>query len=177
MFESVINYKGVVSIHVKDKPKVQHHNEGTFHLFNLLHRIFSKSVTELTDLGNCLPCYITLVPHVDNIVTTETLRESPDYSIYKLYSMLLKELPIVSKEVIDNTVKYNTLLTTNMLNNSTENKKAKNGYALLLNATCTEILAFSSIELSSLQVMYEDALGQADIDWELSFSNSTEGAL
>lgn len=172
MLESVIQYKGDVTIKIKDKPKVKQHNEGTFHLFNLLNRIFSKSVYELTDLGSLLPCYISILPHVDNIITAETLRETPNYEFYKNYSIIIKELPILNKQIIGNSVKYSTVLTTSLMNNYITTLVDKTGYPVLLDANCSNILAFSEIDLSILQTMYNDSLGQAEIDWEISFNNS-----
>ena len=172
MPESSIQYKGTVAIRLKNKPSVRAHNEGTYHLFNLVNRIFSKSLIDLTDIGERLPAYITLI-YANDKVTEQALRSNPNYSTYTKYSLLIKELPIVSKQIIDDTISYTSLLTNSVLDSSAPVDNDK-GFALLLDASCKEILAFSSIELRTLKEMYSTQLGQSEIEWSMSFSNSSE---
>ena len=172
MPESNIQYKGRVAIKVKNKPSVRAHNEGTYHLFNLVNRIFSKALVDLTDISQRLPAYITLIA-ADGKVTNEALRTNPDYSAYSQYSILIKELPIISKEIIDDTIKYASLLTTTVIDGSALNAADK-GYALLLDSSCKDILAFSYVDLKMIEAMQETQLGQSEIEWSMSFSNSLE---
>lgn len=172
MPESAITYKGGVAIKLNDKPSVRAHNEGTYHLFNLVNRIFSKTLIDLTDLGQRLPAYISLI-YEDERATEDNLRTNPDYTEYSKNCLLIKELPIVSKEIIDETILYRSLLTSSVLDGSMP-VNIDRGFALLLDSSCKDIIAFSSIELHTLKEIYETKLSQSEIEWKMSFSNSSE---
>ena len=172
MLESNIKYKGRVEITSKNKKSVRVHNEGTYHLFNLVNRIFSKTMIELTDISQALPAYIALISDGDE-VTDEAIRTNPTYSVFSRKSILIKELPIVSKEIIENTIKYSALLTTTVIDGSAI-RLADKGYALLLDSHCKNILAFASVDITSIKLMQETQLGQSEIAWSMSFSNTVE---
>lgn len=168
--ESSIQYKGEVTIKIKSKPVVKRSNEGTKQMFNLLNDVFSRAVNEFNYLGERLPGYMMIVTDVSK----EVLKEQALYNLDVIPSgkrLLIKELPIISKDVIDGKIRYISLLTSSLLKPNDVPNTAL--YALLLDASCDRILAFTDVENTTLTGLKDDTLGQADIEWVLSFSNKS----
>lgn len=176
MINSVISYNGKVTIRVKNKPPKSKHNEGTSHLFNLLHSILTQALIldDMKQLSQKLPSYFVLVK--DNPTISSDVLLEGNYSDIENRSVLLQALPIVNRELTKTEkgegLKFSALLTHSMLNTSTY--ELTDGYILMLDSHQNNILAFSKIDLRSIQPVYDDVAGQAAIDWEMSFNNSLE---
>lgn len=170
MINSVISYNGKVTIRVKNKPPKSRHNEGTSHLFNLLHGILTQALVldDVKQLSQKLPSYFVLVK--DNPTISSDILLDGNYADIENRSVLLQGLPIVNRELTDKGLKFSALLTHSMLNTSMY--ELTDGYILMLDSHQDNILAFSKIDLRSIQPVYDDVAGQAAIDWEMSFNNS-----
>lgn len=170
MLNSCIIYKGEVSIKVKDKSPVRAHNQGTYHLFNCINRIFSTAIHKDADLSRVLPGYMSIIC---GKVDADTLQKNPNYTSYASYSVLVDEAPIVNRSIDSDVLVYTSLITNSQLISSTQGS-SETAYFLLLNGDKTEILAFSDFDLSELENVYKDPLGQADLTWKLQFTNPTK---
>ena len=173
MINLPICYKGEVTIKLKDKPVVKKHNSGTVNMFNLVNNVFSRALYDTQELGKALPAYIAIVYNT-NINKQDILNGLSDYSVYKRWSIITNELPIVSRNIENNSIVYKSLLTNSVLISSL-NGVSDSGYALLLDGTCSKILAVSDIELNALAPLYEDPLGESDIEWRMTFNNIEQG--
>ena len=175
MFSSGIIYNGKVTVTIKNKPPSNRHNAGTAHLFNLIYRIFTQRLVlkDMVSLSHELPSYIVLIHNGSNTVSETSILTSPDYVNYNQYSLLLQEIPITSKEITTDGIKYSCLLTNSLINKSVVYTDF-NGYVLMLDGNRKNVLAVAKLDLKEIQPIYDDSLGQATIDWDMSFDNATE---
>lgn len=178
MINIPIQYKGEVIIRIKGKPVVKKHNSGTVHMFNLINRIFSRSLHDSEELGISLPSHIALIYNA-GLDKSEIMNGEKNYVEHlKQYSLTITELPIVSRSIEtvnnsigeENIIVYKSLLTNSLLR-SDKSDVTSSGYALLLDGTCSKILAVSDIELESLAPLYDDPLGESDVEWRMTFNN------
>ena len=100
MPKSSINYKGKVTIRVKDKPAIRNHNDGTNHLFNLICNVLTQVFSnDWSELHTKLPAYMTIVRN-EGVTDDEQLFNFSKYDEeLQEESILLHSLPITNREV------------------------------------------------------------------------------
>lgn len=171
-------YRGRVTVKVKNKPPVKTKNAGTTAFFKILYSILSQALlTEnQTEVAKLLPSYITMIYEDDY---TLSLLQAPD-AVYKedaFVNALLAPIPITSRRSSTKDTVYECILNYGNIKYHSYSPTMK-GYVLLLNGESeNKILAYTPFEFSVIQPVVDDPLGQATIQWSLSFSNAPEEEL
>lgn len=171
-------YRGRVTVKVKNKPPVKTKNAGTTAFFKILYSILSQALlTEnQTEVANLLPSYMTMI--YDDEDTLSLLQASD--AVYKenlFVNALLAPIPITARKSSTKDAVYECILNYDNIKYHSYSP-TKKGYVLLLNSESDKkILAYTPFDFSVIQAVVEDPLGQATIQWSLSFSNAPEEEL
>lgn len=161
MITSSFIYRGAVTIKVKNKPPVKQHNEGTNALFNALLYTLIEGYS-----ASAFPKFMT-------ILSTDLTEE---YHLDSVSSPLVHEMVIIDKRVESDTAKFKCVLTKG---NITDELNEGPYWIYLLDGNQTHVLAKLQLDkdmIDNINSVKNGTAGltQADIIWELSFSNPTK---
>lgn len=156
-------YYGKVTVRIKNKPPIRKHNSGTTQLFKVLYEA-------LADPANASPNN-----HPGYICISNT-KEPSNVTYESDKKLTVSELYINARDVTDNGVKFTALLNHNNISSQTEFNSSDN--LLLLDGSRTNVLAYAAVSNDQAKIfdtVKNDSNGQCVIEWEMSFSNNTQG--
>ena len=167
--QNYITYAGKVTIKVKNKPPVRRNNAGTSALFSHL----CHTITDISSGNETVPTAFGILKQGAS-VSENILQRDPNFSKYLSQSLLISNLPIVSRRVLNNSrVQFSAVLW-NSNTNSTINESINKCFVVMLNNK-NEILAYSEFDYSTIQPVWNDFNSQCVIDWEMEFANKITG--
>lgn len=168
-----IKYTGEVSIKVKTKPPIKVKNSGTDAFFNLLYELLANLISPQNQVG-----VIDRLPSKLQIIRNATIQSDNKYSPIKYESLLTTSGLNVAdnRELLKDTttgkecLQFTFYITNGYLNSTYATCREEIGKLLLLDNT-NRILAHVDVDLTDFGTVYDDANGQAVIEWKLMFSN------
>lgn len=172
MINSNINYSGRIKIKIKGKPPVKRHNNGTEQFFNLLYSCLSLQITPLNtqEYMSRLPNYISIV-----LMPTEEVVNKKTYSDFTNDTLLLKSpMPICDRTNNLQKVSLTSVLTSSNIEKIKYDATSRATLLLLDSTFERNILAYAEFNLDAIgDVATSNYSNQADIIWEMSFSNAS----
>ena len=168
-------YHGKVKLKTADNT-YESANNGTSKLFNMLCSLLGIMKNNLA----YYPAYISILAFNSQQSDFEQPYDSYINATDKPIQVTLSEIIITNRSIIkkqgdDSILKLSGLLTYANTRKDADGKgySGKYIYALLLDSTKTDILAFSKIaEAGDINAVAGNSLGQAEISWEMSFTNN-----
>lgn len=167
-------YHGKVKLKTADNT-YESTNNGTSRLFNMLCSLLGITKNNLA----YYPAYISILAFSSEPSDFEQPYDSYINATDKPTQVTLSEIIItnrsIKKDGNDSILKLSGLLTHANTRGDADGEgySGKYIYALLLDSTKTDILAFSKIaEAGDINAVAGNSLGQAEISWEMSFTNN-----
>ena len=165
--QNYITYAGKVTIKVKNKPPVRRNNAGTSALFSHL----CHTITGTTSVSETAPTAFGILKS-GKAVSENSLQTNPNFGSYLSQSLLISNLPIVSRRVLDS---YHVQFSAVLWNSNTSTLSDIDKCFVVMLNNKNEILAYSEFEYSEIKPVWNDFNSQCVIDWDMEFANKTTG--
>lgn len=170
---SNITYEGNVTITIKKQTPVKRKNKGTYVLFKLLTNTLARVIgsSDISLFNSYLPCYMSMIHSDQGKITSKLLAQEVNYGKYEDTASLLSDKLVITSRTVnsDNSVCFSSLLSHSQTL-TTQDLSSEACYILLIDNN-NNILAFVQFDFADVQPVFDDANGQAVIDWTMSFSN------
>lgn len=166
---NTIGYTGKVTIKVKNKPPVRRNNAGTSALFSHL----CHTITGTTSVSETAPTAFGILKS-GGAVSETSLQTDPNFSKYLSQSVLISNLPIVSRRPLNSSQVQFSAVLWNSNTNSTVSENIDKCFVVMLNNK-NEILAYSKFNYSDIRPVWNDFNSQCVIEWLMEFANNTTG--